>query len=498
VRVSASAAGQRVRCPRCQADFKVPGTTPPVNDDDDDWLNLDEPLPASLAAAKPPSASKPDPSKSDAAKPTAASLPVDLEDDYGFQLVPDDPGSDSQANRDDDLFGMSLPAPPADSGKATGDFSADDLAALENILGASSPKNHADNFSGQAGGPAMAGGAPLGEVLGDEDVVSEFRVTCSICSSVTYARPDQVGKQIKCHDCYSPITVPPPPKPKKVYKPDIENAQVFGMFETPEPPPSFNAPNVKSAEQLLREAEAADDAEEHNYENPDVKNWLIGIFRIFLDPQVAVHWLLLATLGSVLGCVSVVLTHVGALIPLFAITAFFWAFVFACGFSIMESVSNNAKRVSEWPYMDPSEWFGQMATVVSAAMLCVGPPLLLALFVLGLSPLSVMMMMFALFLLFPFVLMSMLDSGSVFVPFSAEVTKSVTRCQEQWGVLYLSSGLLFVGMFVFYLICFFLPPIAAVVFVNFATVAALFTYFSMLGRLAYAIGYAVNAPPLVD
>jgi len=109
-----------------------------------------------------------------------------------------------------------------------------------------------------------------------------------------------------------------------------------------------------------------------------------------------------------------------------------------------------------------------------------------------------MMMMFALFLLFPFVLMSMLDSGSVFVPFSAEVTKSVTRCQEQWGVLYLSSGLLFVGMFVFYLICFFLPPIAAVVFVNFATVAALFTYFSMLGRLAYAIGYAVNAPPLVD
>ncbi len=475
VRVRASAVGRRVRCPRCQADFKVPGVAAAAPDDDDDWLNLDQTLPAPAAPKNPAPSSGSAPSKS-------SNSDVD---DFGFAVAPlpaSPSGGDSSAGDPSggDLFSGDLP--PAPAAPAAGDFNNQDWAALQSFLGPAADNGSADN-------------SDVADVLSDEDVVSEFRVTCLICGSITYARPDQVGKQIKCHDCYSPITVPPPPKPKKVYKPDIDNAEVFGMFDHGEPPPQYDGPIVKSAAEYLREAEEADEEERDDYENPDVRNWAVGVFKIFLDPQVAVHWLLLSILGSMLGGASVLLSAVGLIIPLMLITLLYWGFTFSCGFSIMESVSTNAKRVEGWPYMAPTEWFGELFVVAAAAGLCMGPPAILGGMIFGLHPITVMMTMFSLFLLFPFVLISILDSESIFVPFSAEVTKSVTRCQEQWGVLYLTSGILFFGMFMFYIVCFMLPPLLAVVLVYATTVAALFVYFSMIGRLAYAIGHAVNAPP---
>jgi hypothetical protein len=41
----------------------------------------------------------------------------------------------------------------------------------------------------------------------------EFPLTCNVCGSLIYARESQIGTQVKCHDCYSLVTVPPPRKP---------------------------------------------------------------------------------------------------------------------------------------------------------------------------------------------------------------------------------------------------------------------------------------------
>ncbi len=334
--------------------------------------------------------------------------------------------------------------------------------------------------------------APLAATA--EEGPDEFRVNCPICGSITYARRDQVGKQVKCHDCFTKITVPAPPKPKSVYRPDLEKAEVFDFSDAGEEAPQYELPYRKRAEEYLREAEEADSEEEDDYENPDVRNWAIGVFKIFLDPQVPIHWLLLSILGTAVGAASVILAFVGV-IPTALLNLLFWSFVFSCGFSIMESVSNNARSVKSWPYMDPTEWFNELAVVGTAAAICIGPPAIVGGLVFGLHPITVMITMFSLFLMFPYVLISILDSDSVFTPFSADVTKSITRCQDQWGVLYLTSGVLFFGMFFFYIVCFMMPPLMAVVMVYFATIAALFVYFSMIGRLAYAIGHTVNAPP---
>jgi hypothetical protein len=78
------------------------------------------------------------------------------------------------------------------------------------------------------------------------------------------------------------------------------------------------------------------------------------------------------------------------------------------------------------------------------------------------------------------------------------VARSITKCEEAWGGFYFSSGLLFVGLFLnFVIVAGMSPPAAAVISIVLG-IGAAFAYFSMIGRLAYAIGQAVNAPPRKD
>lgn len=520
VRVPVNVVGKKVRCPRCKETFKVPGIAPAAAAEDD-WLGFDQPVPTpakpgatappgsasttgsvtqSSAAAKPnrkaaapPPAARPNaPAAANPATPQANAAT----DEFGFELPQGPQRSDAAVppspRQGGDFFGDDLPPPPSGDGSpGPAGFGPSDTAALERILGADALRQP------DAGSDA----APVAsqEVLEDKEVIQEFRVKCPVCASIRYARPDQVGQQIKCPDCYSKITVPKPPKRAKVYKPDIENAQVYSFTEASEPPPQFDSPHVRSAAELLREAEDAGvEEEDDDYENPDVKNWFISVFRIFLDPQVPVHAALLSVFGFLLMAGMAVASHPILLTPLVLINIFYWGFVAGCGFAIMEAVSNNDKRVEHWPYMDPIEWFGPLLTIGSVAALCIGPPMLVFSWAFGLSPLTLLGTMFCLFLGFPFVLISVLDSDSLFVPFSPSVTKSVERCKDQWGSLYFTSALLFTGLFFFYLVLYLMPAsyaVGKILFLTPVTVVAIFAYFSMIGRLAYAIGHAVNAAP---
>jgi hypothetical protein len=84
------------------------------------------------------------------------------------------------------------------------------------------------------------------------------------------------------------------------------------------------------------------------------------------------------------------------------------------------------------------------------------------------------------------------------VPFSIAVSKSVTRSSEQWGGLYLSSAIVFCVLFMIYMANTAMDSLVGLVIAIAATVAAVFIYFALLGQLAFAIGHAVNAPPMVN
>jgi len=439
VSVSDQAAGKRVKCPHCDQAFLAPGVTRSQNDDDD-WLQMDDPsVPPPTPVAKPP------------AEPASDSFFGDL------------PGNDLSGNdlkSDFDDFTSEVETPPAPKAKR------------------SNPKS------------SNPEAAPI-------EYATEYRVKCKTCDSLMFAQASQAGKTVKCSDCFSPMTIPPPPKVRKKPKLDVSSAQTFQL----EQPRSVRKPGAdpmrKSAEQLLEEAaRVEEESPAIRYDDtPDLRAWLAGVFGIFRDLGVISHWVGLSFVATVLALVVIVIDKPFFFLMLLPAGLFFAALVVSCGFAILQSVANEEEQVSEWPILDPQSWLSELVVAIAAAAV-VGAPIAAVSHMLHLGYLGVAVTMFLIYGFFPFVLLSMMDMNTPWQPFSAEVARSVTKCDEAWGGFYFSSGLLFAALFLLIVSS---GPLGlgmiGVVISIFATVGSAFIYFAMIGRLAYAIGQEVNGSP---
>ena len=145
--------------------------------------------------------------------------------------------------------------------------------------------------------------------------------------------------------------------------------------------------------------------------------------------------------------------------------------------------------------MDIFQWLDQVALVLSAAGLVAIPMWTICYLTNSTGLLGIALVMFSIYLLLPFILLSMLDMGSVFTPFSPELARSVSKCQEEWGGFYFSSGLLFTALFLFIAMAWSMAGSLGIVASITLTIFTTFTYFGMMGRLAYTVGQSVNAPP---
>ena len=498
--VGDQSAGKRVKCPHCSKDFLAPGFAASSNDDDD-WLQLDsDPV---QAPASPP-ASEPDevvdivevvddvsprPSKNSGKSPikTPSSELPSLEDAEIGDLGPPPPKKSSAAAAGLDMFGASL----------------DEFTSSVEPLPSKAPAKTDDVFGDlpPVEPSEVVGSAPAAESIPTVEAVEfqqEFRVTCHICNSILYAKAKQQGRKIKCHDCHTEIVVPAPPKVKKKTKIDIDRAATFSFEEskvvTKEKKPD---PYRKSAQELLDEAAKVETTEpKPDYDAPDVKEWARNTFGVFLDPGVILHWAGITLLAAIPTAIVLWTESELLLVGLFVGGLVLSAVVAACGLAILQAVANEHKMVTEWPTGDPVAWFDDLVFVLAAAGLVGVPVWALTMLTFGPSLIAIAVTMFAIYALFPFVLLSMLDMRSILVPFSPEVARSATRCQDAWGVLYLTSGLLFFGLFLlFAMLSAAERPIVMAVCGIAASVAVAFCYFGLIGQLAYAIGQAINEPP---
>lgn len=484
VSVADDAGGARVVCPHCEQPFLTPGVTATTNDDDD-WLKLDsDPIPAT-------------------AKPTPTNTPTPAVDEP--VLV-----DESMLVDDDDEY--TIPTGPAKTSKPATNFFGDvDLSDIEDEFTAEIdtpvPGFRGQPVSGQAK-PVSAkptSPAPTFPVQpppakpAEPKFASEYRVSCLTCGSAVYVKASQAGKTIKCTDCYSPIVVGPPPKVVAKAGPTLDDAEAFqfGPSTVGDKRPD---PFTKSAEALLAEASREEEVRGPiKYDDqPDLVEWFKGVFGIFVDPGVVMHWIALSVLGGVpayfMLSSDASILRLGLMIG----GGILGGIVVSCGFAILQSVANQEDAVTEWPVFDPFAWLGQLIVAVAAAGVAVVPVWVLSNWLLGGGLLSTAMTMFSVYALFPFVLLSMLDMGSPLVPFSAEVARSVSKCQEAWGGFYFSSGLLFAGLFLLLAsLSTSDAPFSAVIAIA-AVIGIAFTYFAMIGRLAYSIGQAVNDPPMVN
>ena len=469
--------GFHVTCPHCEGDFLAPGFKPETDkiptgsmsagdSDDDDWLQLDE-------------------------KPTRPNLPAgpNRDDEILAQYMVED--QDTTQTDDFTAITERLPSsgsktrptsasPPANSG--FDDLELPDFVDELPMTAAARPAASRPNLTSE-----VVKKEPVKKEAVKREDAQEYRITCKTCGTPTYVKAKQAGRVVKCVDCHSSITVPPPPKvPKKpAATPEPKAMPLQGNAESTRQP----APFRKSAEQLLAAAEAAEvDSPPTNYDNPDVGQWFRSVFGIFTDSGVLVHWLIFSMIAAIPTYIAIRSEQTILIGGLFPYAAIIGSLIAACGFAILESVANEQDSVSSWPVFDPFSWLGQLFLVSAAAAVPLIPVAAVFGTIFGASLLLVLFGLLAVYLLFPFVLLSMIDMDSPFAPFSPEVARSVTRCQEAWGALYFSSGVLFVALFLLIAAMASMVGLAGLILSITATVGVVFTYFAMIGRLAYAIG----------
>lgn len=485
VSVGAGQAGKRVQCPSCSKEFFAPSTLGgggPTSDDDD-WLSLDDSPSPGIGTAK--------------STPSQSVVTESAEDD----IFGEDPFVESSDSESDplDLFAGLPPIEDANAGPAS-------LAAASPAptpgapAGASTPETGMPE-SGMPGtatpASAASGSAASGPSSGNKaqpvDPNEEFRVTCPICGSLMYAKAKQTGKTIKCSDCYSEIRVPAPPK-KQVQPQKNDNAETFKLADTGVSDRPAD-PFLRSADELLKEA--AREPEERDgsaasFDAPSTVGWFKSVFGIFIDPGVIFHLIGLSLLIGLPAALVVAhpLLSLGV-IPLGMVGI---ALSVACGFAILFGVANQHERIEDWPTVDPTGWFESLWLVITATAIAVGPAYVVAT-VFGAPPvIKIGVVMFSVYAAFPIILLSMLDMQSVTSPFSPDVSKSITRCQEEWGAFYFSAGLLFAGLYGYFVMISPTPTSIAIGVV--LSIFVVFTYFAILGRLALAIGNVVNLSAL--
>ena len=489
VSVAERAAGKRVKCPHCEQGFLAPGLVATHNDDDD-WLKLDTD-PKKPATSK-PVASKRSPRLSSAASKspqTATKNPSNAsKNTAASNLNEDDEALLAEFATDLDEFAAETESPPSPQ-------------TMSPSTQPSAPLSSSDGGPMFTGTPASVQANPNPNPKPAPEAKPEFatqyRVKCKTCGTLLYAKATQAGQTVKCSDCHSPVTIPAPPRVRTPFSPSLETSPTFSLEESrgASPPPD---PFKKSAKQLLDEAAREDHVEPKTVydDTPSVKEWFQNVFGIFQDLGVIVHWIGLTLLGAIPAMIALSIDSDILALGLFPAGFFLGVLVVSCGFAILQAVANEEKSVTEWPTLDPMAWFGQLIVAVAAASLAAVPAWALCHFTIGPQLMGVAITMFAVYITFPFVLLSMLDMNTVMMPFSPEVARSVTKCEEAWGGFYFSSGLLFIGLFLTFAMASTMNPLLGAIVAIAAGIAITFCYFSMIGRLAYAIGQAVNAPPM--
>ncbi len=479
--VPADKAGVSVTCPKCEATIKTPRIA--TLDREEEWIQLDQP--AVQLGIEPPKATEttryrwqkndrtqpPSTGKGPATPrpPTSAPSPAESKGpkEPSGTSKQDLPASGASSRGTASRSEATKPpsAPPSNS---SWDASDDDLQLAPEEPSRKSRESAEQLLQSAASPPPKPMTKKTVSEPAQKETPQEYRVQCKLCGTLMYAEPQQAGRMIQCPDCHSQFEGPPPPvkRPPKPAKPAVAADPMEVRFKNETPPARPAATNTKSTQDILdRAKQELDDAPEDGGEMTydfDTRGWLVRSFSFLFDPGLiliaiasgvfsaglllAVWWFAQQSeatrgLGNLLG----VLIGAGLGIPLMSA-------LLTNGLAVLESSANRLKKVQEWPMFNPVEWFGEIACVVVAFLLAALPGGLLALLLQYLGGGSVMMLgayLISVWLLFPPLLLSMLDLQSVFRPYSKDVYQSIQSRGEAWGACYMMTAL---GLAGFYLL----------------------------------------------
>ena len=323
-------------------------------------------------------------------------------------------------------------------------------------------------------------------------------VVCGVCSTRMYARADQIGQSMECPDCFTQNLIKEPPKEAKPSGPSMETGRGYDL----EPQQEIEITKTHGEELLA----AADEAVEKQLEEepdtpkrPFVDGVLLYPLRLRIFPIVigmVLAWSL------VLGMVKLAWDLKGkasAITPmLLAGSAIVLLMVVFPTLVSFQKIFENTSNLDDDSEIRPDggmfafiDWIGECMPIMVATFFSVAPGIAI---VKGLQLPTVAYagVGVAAYLLFPLVLMSMMESASVFGIFSRPVWSSLFQIPAKWFRFYFFTAIQFV---------FFAAGIGGLVYVAqtpldgrviaiavvslFASLLSLTGYFRTLGRLAW-------------
>lgn len=404
----------------------------------------------------------------------AVPSPLDLE-------FPDELGNRQTTNR---------PSPPPRPGSRT------------TTPPASSPKSPASRSE------ATTGGSKLKSLLDSaEEELKEYRVLCRVCGTAQYVPKSAQGMKIKCPDCHSSFKAPPPQVkdrgPTKV---------LLSEEDVPLVATEYSQVQAETENQRVRTNAILDKAK-RELSDDDIDNLYSGDFDTagfiqrtlgFVFDPIAMAFVIgygivfglvfalgqygLMNANSGFGRGALLIGMIGA--PLLGIL--FGMPMLSSGLALLESVANRQTRVTDWPGFNVFDHFGDLMALLAALLGSALPGVLFSVVVFGdgngAGRMQLACSMVTVYLLFPVVLLSILDNGSLFQPVSPAVLSSFKPAAEAWGAYYLKTLLAFGGAMVAWFVL--LSPENSPMVVGmggFLVSPLVFFTFQQLGALADAI-----------
>jgi DNA-directed RNA polymerase subunit RPC12/RpoP len=454
--------------------------------DDAQWLDLETPT-TSKATNEPENKSPAAPvlpprTTNTASTPNAgnrASSPTTakLEDDEGFTLEPltkeerytaqpkavsPKPPQSKTASPQPTTNPSSQPLPPDDddlpvlapesTSSVASDFASDLFASIRlDEIPASATPSSSERRSGS--NPALEAQT--------ETHNAEYRITCRTCGTPQYVPQRKQGKSIRCPDCHSEFVVPPPPpnwNPKaksskasaKQVDHEVQLAPDSGpVIETLEP-------TRRTAQEYLSKAEQADIDEQmdnvYSSSDFDSQEFMRRNFLVFRDITVWGYAIalglstgismavLLALHNMLAGKISPILIDIGGLI----IGVMVVGLHILCGYALVDAGAHRRPKARFWPLGNIGSIAGDGLPVLAASVLSAAPGFLFGAMAIlaGVTTVVSMIPMFVSFwALFPVTLLSMLNSETVYAPFSNKVFASFGLAKEEWGTAYFKTGI---------------------------------------------------------
>ncbi len=516
-------AGKRVRCPQCSEPVRVPDLAPETTPDQflevsiapivgvDDWLSLDAPVleKASDEVIDPkpkkptfvPGAKAAEGKSSDRKSPE--SKPESKPDSK-----PETSDSVTEPRRsmfDDDLPDLAeLEPTPQKPHSLTDIFQLDGLDDLIPSSQPVRPSQQSRSAPRAASGPTQSASSPP-----PKPPDNDYRIICRTCGTPMFLKLDRVGKKVSCSDCHSSFVVPPPPAgwspiKKKV---EIEDNGLDVPLSAPEVAQSANtldSQRTAASEYLDKARQTIDDEElDSLYQGDfDTVGFMNRTFGFLTDPTAVGQMVLYGFLfAGVFALAQFSKMKVdgggfeggGYLLVLFILTTVISIIVslpmLSAGLALLESVANHQRRVAEWPSFNVFDNFGEVLVILFSLLGSLLPGMLVGGLIGrsgGAEWLILTGMMGTCFLLFPVLMLSMLDNGSPLQPFSSAVVKSIPQVPEAWGGYYLKTMFAFGSVMLLWYILLGNSPVMAAI-AGFSVPWLLFFTCQQIGTLADAI-----------